>query len=159
MATKPAPAIRSAYDERYNSIEVIRTVGENTRFHRGFGTTGTRVELVDMSDTDHGGCPRCGTEEMVLSRELHPDAHDDALFYCMNIMCPHFVQDSVEHDMDKIRATDPHTWDNTAECPSCGTRHTVEVERHSHRHDMADEGASCIVYESCDECAQEVLDA
>lgn len=147
-----APAIRTAYDERYSDIEHIETIGEDTRFHRGFGTTGTRVELVDASAI--GGCPRCGEDEMVLSRDLHPDEYDSAVFYCTNLTCPHFVADEVEYDMDKIRASTPERWDNTAKCPECETRFTTELVRGIHeRHEYQDGGNSGIVTDVlCDEC-------
>lgn len=144
-----APAIRTAYDERYSDIERIDTIGSDTRFHRGFGETGTRVLLVDLSESVHvcqaegddsttdssavgAGCPRCGEDEMVLSLDLNPEGHDDAAFYCTNIKCPHFVGDEVEYDMEKIRADHPEEWDNTAECPECGKRFTTTLVKGIH---------------------------
>jgi len=145
-----APAIRTAYDERYSDIERIDTIGSDTRFHRGFGETGTRVLLVDfgslksadsadcadgssdMTPSVHAGCPRCGEDEMILSLDLNPEGYDDAAFYCTNIKCPHFVGDEVEYDMDKIRADHPEEWDNTAECPDCGKRFTTTLKKGIH---------------------------
>lgn len=127
-----APAIRTAYDERYSDIERIDTIGSDTRFHRGFGETGTRVLLVDFGSQKSAvgaGCPRCGEDEMILSLDLNPEGYDDAAFYCTNIKCPHFVGDEVEYDMDKIRADHPEEWDNTAECPECGSRFTTTLKK------------------------------
>ncbi len=149
-----APAIRTRYDERYDDVERIKQIGSDTTFHRGFGETGSRVELVLVPD----GCPRCGENKMVLSRGLKPDDYDSAVFYCTNFACPHFVSDEVEHDMDRIRAQDPHVWDNTSECPDCGTRHTVAVRRHSRLHDEADAGTSCLIEEPCDDCTDQVME-
>lgn len=144
MTTDTAPAIRTQYDGRYSDIELIEKIGSDTTFHRGFGETGTSVKLVDTSAI--GGCPRCGTDEMVLSQDLNPEAYDDALFYCTNLACPHFVGDEVEYDMNKIRADKPEVWDNTAECPECDKRYTVEVDRHRR---VPDDG---IITSTCGEC-------
>lgn len=151
-----APAIRTAYDGRYAQMDRIRIVGENTTFHRGFGTTGTRVCLMDASAI--GGCPRCDEDEMVASLNLNPEGHDDMELYCTNISCPHFVGDEVEFDMNRIRADRPHKWDNSAECPDCGKRFTTELQRGSHerRHYVKGDADSGIVRETCDECKTEV---
>lgn len=154
-----APAIRTAYDERYSGIERIDTVGSDTRFHRGFGETGTRVELVDTRAI--GGCPRCGEHEMVLSRDLNPEEHDDAVFYCTSIKCPHFVGSEVENDMDRIRAMRPETWDNTAECPTCDKRFTVQLRRGLHeQHEYVEgnaEDGGIVGDVVCDECTPKNL--
>lgn len=168
MASKPAPAIRAELDERYAAMERIETIGSETRFERGRSELGTKVELVDMSF--NGGCPRCGESEMIVSTDLGPDYID--AFYCTNVGCPHsvvsvrlpqtsdlrssdFVQDAVEYDMDLIRANQPETWDNTARCPSCDTRHTVQLHRDTCHHRTyidgnADDGG--IVQAVCDDC-------
>lgn len=153
------PAIRTQYDERYSDVQTIDQIGSDTRFHRGFGQTGSKVLLVDMENCDHqSGCPRCGEREMVLSLDLNPRDYDLAVFYCTNIACPHFVGDEIEYDMSRIRADSPHVWDNTAECPGCGTRHTVEIERNSFLHDEANDGSSCIVETACDDCAEDIVE-
>lgn len=59
MTGDPAPAIRTAYDERYSDIERIETIGSDTRFHRGFGETGTRVELVDFGSQSTSDSTDC----------------------------------------------------------------------------------------------------
>lgn len=144
------PAIRTAYDERYDDIERIREIGSDTVFHRGYGTTGTRVLLVDMSESVHDGCPRCSEDEMVLSLALNPEGYADAAFYCTNLRCAHFVGDEVEYDMNKIRADKPEVWDNTAKCPECNKRFTTELKRGLHeRHDFNEEIVTDVV---CDEC-------
>jgi hypothetical protein len=156
MAGDPAPAIRTAYDERYSDIERIETIGSDTRFHRGFGETGTRVELVDMSESVHNGCPRCGESEMVLSLDLNPEGYDDAAFYCTNLKCPHFVQDAVEFDMNKIRADHPEEWDNTAICPDCEKRFTTTLKKGihtTHEYVKGDAASGGIVGDvACDDC-------
>jgi len=150
-----APAIRTAYDERYSDIERIDTIGSDTRFHRGFGETGTRVLLVDMTPSVHAGCPRCGEDEMILSLDLNPEGHDDAAFYCTNIKCPHFVGSEVEYDMDKIRADHPEEWDNTAECPDCGKRFTTTLVKGihtTHEYVTGDASGGVVGDVVCDDC-------
>lgn len=156
MSHDIAPAIRTRYDERYNEIEQIAQIGSDVRFHRGLGESGTKVLLMDCSAI--GGCPRCSEDKMVLSLNVYPTDYDDAVFYCTNIACPHFVGDEVEYDMDRIRADTPHVWDNTAECPYCGKRHTVEVERNSMKHEECKEGSSYIVTSVCDDCVDRITD-
>lgn len=147
----PAPAIRTRYDGRYDDVERIKTVGKDVRFIRGLGETGTRVDLIDASAI--GGCPRCETDEMVASVDLNPGhEYDRVVLYCTNVACPHFVADAVEYDMDRIRADTPHVWDNSAECPECERRHTVQITRGDRLHDEANAGTSCIVHVLCDRC-------
>jgi hypothetical protein len=148
--TDVTPAIRTELDRRYEQMELIKRIGSNTQHLRGLGDIGTVVELVDMSF--RGGCPRCGTDEMVLSKYQGPESADGA-FYCTNISCPHFVQDAVETDMTRIRADQPEVWDNTAECPECDTRHTIEVRRHRPLHGHMIEHNIDIVERLCDDCA------
>ena len=149
-----APAIRTRYDERYSDIERIEKVGSDTTFHRGFGETGTRVLLVDASAI--GGCPRCDEDEMVLSLDLNPEGYDDAAFYCTNIKCSHFVGDEVEYDMNRIRADHPEQWDNSAECPECGTRFTTTLVKgiHStHEYVKGDASGGVVGDVLCDDCS------
>jgi len=148
MSQDIQPAIRTELDERYDDMEIIERVGSDTRFERGLGDVGTVVELVDMSF--QGGCPRCGEDEMVLSKDLGP-YEVDGVWYCTNIKCPHFVADEVEQDMRKIRAERPHTWDNTAICPSCDTRHTVQL----HRGTQDDGGIVQVMCEDCESVGTE----
>lgn len=112
-------------------METIEQIGSDTTFHRGFGTIGTKVDLVDVSDVDTigGGCPRCNESEMVASIELNPEEHDRIALYCTNLSCPHFVADEVEYDMNRIRAVNPERWDNTAICPECDSRFTTMLKR------------------------------
>lgn len=149
-----APAIRTRFDDRYRDCEQIEVIGSDVTHHRGLGDVGTRVVLYDMSAI--GGCPRCGETEMIGSFGLNPDSHDDVVFYCTDLRCPHFVGDEVEYDMDRIRSDDPQVWDNTAECPECERRHTVEIERGSVIHQEARNGSSCIVKALCDACGSQI---
>lgn len=154
MASEPAPAIRGRLDERYSDIERIDRIGSDTTFYRGLGDVGTIVDLVDLSEMDLDGCPRCGESEMVLSKVVRPETVD-AEFYCTNIKCPHFVADAVEYDMDRIRADGPHVWDNTAVCPDCETRHTVrltEMDKYSYEYESGDADDGGVVYDLCEKC-------
>jgi len=143
-------------------MEKLERIGADTRHHRGLGDVGTVVDLVDMSDTKFGGCPRCGEAEMVLSKDLGAESAD-AVVYCTNLKCPHFVQDAVEHDMNRIRDDKPAIWDNTAECPECGDRFTTQLRRHMARHheyvtgNATDGGVLGDVL--CDECSPSLAES
>jgi ribosomal protein S27AE len=154
MASDTAPAVRGRYDETYSGLERIEKIGERVNFHRGFGTTGSRVVLMDASSI--GGCPRCGESEMVASIGLHPEAQYDALaLYCTNLRCRHFVGSEVEFDMEKIRADTPSVWDETAFCPECESTHTVRMTRH--KKSLSDDHTGDSHAESevlCDSCIE-----
>lgn len=150
MGRNPEPAIRTAYDERYADCDLIERVGEDTTFHRGLGRTGTRVDLIDMEP--NGGCPRCSTDEMVVARNLNPDGHDDAEFYCTNIRCPHFVADAVETEMNLVRADSPERWDQTVFCPECEHVRTEEVRRHGRLHEKVQDSDLTVIEDVCDDC-------
>jgi hypothetical protein len=92
---------------------------------------------------------------MIRLVQLHPDDADGVSYWCLMPNCRYFVADELSW------ATKPHpeyvpdgpmVWQNTAECPSCGDRHTVEVERDSPTHDLAKESSSCVVEIMCDDC-------
>lgn len=149
MASKPAPAIRTALDERYSDMEPIEKIGSNVRTQRGLGQIGTVVKRVDMFALD--GCPRCGETEMILVEDIRPES-STGVFYCTDPKCPHFVADAIDAEINKIRASQPMVWDNTAECPDCGARHTVELERH-----WDDSVENEIVERVCDDCKAEIM--
>jgi uncharacterized C2H2 Zn-finger protein len=143
-------------------MEQIERIGSDTRHHRGLGDVGTVVDHVDMSDTTFGGCPRCNESEMILSKDLGVGAVD-VVAYCTNLKCPHFVQDAVEHDMNRIRANKPEVWDNTAECPECGTRFTTQLRRHmarQHKYVTGNATDGGIVGDVlCDECSPSLVES
>lgn len=152
MGRNPQPAIRTAYDERYESVERIEQLGADTNFHRGLGETGEKVYLVDASDID--GCPRCNESELILSLRLSPDSHDDAMFYCTNPFCRHFVSDALDHVISGRQAEKPTVWDNTAYCPECESRHTIELSQATEAgFDVhTSDGHGKIYRAMCDEC-------
>lgn len=148
-----APAIRRRFDERDMDVERIEKIGSDVTFHRGLGDSDTKVEKVRYP----GGCPRCETDVMYRSIALNPTGHDDVVYFCSNMQCRHYVGDELRYDMQRrFRADTPTIWDNTARCPECDRRFTIEVKAHEVAYYDWDgeQGSSIIISELCDDCSE-----
>jgi len=144
-----APAIRRSWKQRDSEAEVLSTVEDKTRFHRGLGTSGRKVEHVEHE------CPRCTHDQMIRLVHVNPEERDGVSYWCLRPSCPHFVADELSW------ATKPHpsyptdtpeVWDNTAICPRCDSRHTVELRKGMHEQHEYDESGKIVTDVVCDDC-------
>jgi ribosomal protein S27AE len=149
MSRDTMPVIRRDWTSEDSNVTVEATIEDDTRFHRGLGTSGRKVERTDKR------CPWCGFKHTIRLRHIHPDDRDGVSYWCLNPQCSYFVNDELSwatKPHPEMKPDAPMVWQNTAECPDCGTRHSVVVERHSRLHELADDGTSCIIETPCDAC-------
>lgn len=144
-----APAIRRTWKQSDSEATIISTVEDDTTFHRGLGTSGQKVQHVEQD------CPRCGHDEMVRHTHVNPEARDGASYWCLNPTCPHFVADELSwatKPHPSYPTNTPEVWDNTAECPTCNKRHTVELRKGIADQHEYDESGDIVTDVACDDC-------
>lgn len=152
MSDEIPPVIRRDMNDNDREATVLHTVKDDTRFVRGLGDVGDLVQHVEHE------CPCCGNGEMIRIQHIYPDDDNYMKYWCLMPSCRYFVSDEISW------ATKPHpdfvpdtpmVWQNSAECPDCGSLHSVVCKRNSRRHDLSNEGSSCIINEQCSDCKEE----
>lgn len=120
-----APAIRRQWTEEDSNAEIIGCHYSNVSFTRGLGDSGRKIETVAYD------CPHefCRSDRMVRLHHVNPVDRDDVLYWCLYPGCEHFVGEELGWSRPNGRASTPQVWSQTARCPDCDTRHTVEMNR------------------------------
>lgn len=118
------PVIRRNWSKVDSEATVESVVSNDVSFIRGLGDNGRKVEHTDLT------CPHCGHNDTVRLVHVNPEDRDGVSYWCLNPVCEYFVQGELGWATGSDSPTlprNPKIWSQTAWCPDCEERHTIEV--------------------------------
>lgn len=85
------PAISRKFTDADIDADVRSTVSNSVTHKRGFGDSGTRIQLVNHE------CPACSFDRMLRAVDVSPVNSDYVSYYCLNPNCAHYVSDEYSY--------------------------------------------------------------